>query len=255
MDVCGCKGCDLPVYALGMCNKHWHRNRKYGTPFAVKARSWEMRGLSAPERFGKQVKFTEGCWEWVGPADKDGYGVFRGVFEDVPYQRAHRYSWALHNKQQIPKGMLICHQCDNPKCVNPDHLFIGTGGDNMRDKVAKGRHNAPKGAAAPTAILTEAQAQAILGDPRPYALIAADYGVQPSTIGSVKARVSWAHLEGEVAKNHPNNRKGKGTKLTAEIVRAIKASTEQGKTLAERYGVSPQLITNIRKRRTWAHVE
>lgn len=258
MEICGCKGCDLPVVALGMCNKHWQRNRKYGTPFAVKTRTWEMRGLAAPERFGKQVKFTDNCWEWAGPTDKDGYGIFRGEFEGVAYQRAHRYSWALHNKQNIPKGILACHKCDNPRCVNPDHIFLGTGADNMRDKIEKGRQRAPKGAAAYHSILSEAQAQAVLADPRAYAVIAADYGVKASTIGSIKARVSWTHLDGEAVKNphaRSSNRRGKGTKLTAEIVKAIKASTEPGKQLAERYGVSPQLITNIRKRRTWAHIE
>lgn len=258
MEICGCKECDLPVLALGMCNKHWQRNRKYGSPFALKSQSWEMRGLAAPERFGKQIKFTDNCWEWSGPTEKDGYGIFKGVYEGQSYQRAHRYSWALHNRQNVPKGMMICHRCDNPRCVNPDHLFVGDGGDNMRDKIAKNRHNIPKGELSISAILTEAQALVILADPRPYALIAVDYGVAATTIGSIKAKASWAHLEVESVKNplaRANNRKGKGTKLTEESARAILASTEPGSVLANRYGCSRGLITNIRKRRVWAHIE
>jgi hypothetical protein len=163
----------------------------------------------------------------------------------------------LHNKQNIPSGMLVCHKCDNPRCVNPDHLFLGTGLDNTRDMIAKGRHRYLNGAQAPNVILTEEQARKILGDPRPYAKIAADYGVAATTIGSIKARMSWAHLDVEVVKNpHPraNNRKGKGSKLTEADARAILTSTDSGRDLAERYGVSPGLITNIRKRRTWAHI-
>lgn len=257
MDICGCKGCNLPVLALGMCNKHWQRNRKYGSPFAVKTHAGAMRGLTAPERFGLQMKMTEECWIWAAGLDADGYGRFRGVYEGMQYTRAHRYSWALHNRQNIPKGMLVCHRCDNPRCVNPDHLFLGTDSDNMRDKIAKNRHNVPKGELNRRAILTEAQALAILGDPRPYAQIAADYGVTAPTIGSIKNRESWAHLEVEVVKNSAPraNRKGKGTKITEADVREILKAEKSGTELAEQFGVSRGLICNIQKRRTWAHVQ
>jgi len=256
MDVCGCKGCNLPVISLGMCNKHYQRNRKYGSPFSTMSHSGNMVGLSAPERFNLQFKPTEDCWIWAAATDSDGYGIFKGVYDGVPYQRAHRYSWALHNRRNVPKEALVCHKCDNPRCVNPDHLFLGTPGDNMRDKIAKHRHNIPKGELSPQAILTEADALKILADPRPYAQIAADYGVAATTIGSVKAKVSWAHLEVESVNGHNRglSRRGKGSKLDEEKVRYIRASAEPGIELAERFGVSKGMITNIRKRRSWAHV-
>jgi hypothetical protein len=257
--ICCIKECDLPVLALGMCNKHWQRNRKYGSPAATMAHSGTMVGLSAPERFARQMKTAgpDECWPWAAGTDKDGYGIFRGVYDGVEYQRATRYSWALHNRQQVPKGILVCHSCDNPRCVNPNHLFLGTTLENNMDKIAKGRDGGPKGSLNHHAVLTEAQALEVLADPRPYAQIAADYGVTASTIGSVKAKSSWAHLDAPSVKNphaRANNRKGKGTKITAADVLAIRASQEMGVTLAKRYGVSPGLICNIIKRRTWAHV-
>ncbi len=258
MDVCQCKGCELPVIALGMCNKHYLRNRKYGSPFAVKSHSGLMKGLSAPERFSRQMKMTEdGCWTWAAGMDKDGYGRFRGEYDGQKYTFAHRYSWALHNKKNVPKGMLVCHSCDNPRCVNPDHLFVGTEADNMADMVSKNRQHIPFGVVNHRAVITEEQALRILADPRPYTQIAADFGVAASTIGSIKAKKSWAHLDAPAIKNpiaRANNRKGKGTKLTAGDVIAIRASDESGVALAAKYGVSKGLICNILKRRTWAHV-
>lgn len=256
MKECCIKGCDLPVLCLGLCNKHWRRNRKYGSPVALKSHSGSMKGLSARERFDLQMKVTEDCWLWAAGCDKDGYGRFVAEYEGVKYQKAHRYSWALHNRQQVPKDMLVCHKCDNPRCVNPDHLFLGTPGDNMRDKIAKNRHNIPRGELAPKAILTEEQATAILVDPRPYAQMAADYGVAASTIGSVKSRHSWAHLEVEKVVKGPriSGKKGKGSKVNEAIVKEILASSKAGKDLAEQFGISRQLVCNIQKRRIWAHV-
>lgn len=91
------------------------------------------------ERFWSGVnKFghPKGCWIWTRYRDEDGYGHFNIHRKDI---LAHRFSWMIHNSLPIPDGMLICHDCDNPPCVNPDHLFIGTHQDNRQDAVNKGR--------------------------------------------------------------------------------------------------------------------
>ena len=79
----------------------------------------------------------EKCWPWQGAKLKTGYGV---VKHRCKQYKAHRASFAIH-RGQIPGGMLVCHHCDNPSCVNPSHLFLGTSQDNMTDKVQKGRQS------------------------------------------------------------------------------------------------------------------
>ena len=191
--ICGIKECNLPVLTLGLCNKHWRRNKKFGSPMAVSCHSGSNRGLPAEERFAKGVIKTDGCWVWKLSRDKNGYGMFRGMIGQTEFTRAHRYSYALHTGDMLI-GMQALHTCDNPSCVNPAHLFSGTNADNMRDKAEKGRSRVPKGELNGKAILTERQVLRILKDPRPYVEIAAQYDVKPSTIGSVKQRKSWKHI-------------------------------------------------------------
>src|SRR5687767_4720826 len=87
------------------------------------------------ERFWEKVRKTDGCWLWTASRNAKGYG-------QIMYQRrpihAHRVSWQLANGP-IPDGLCVLHRCDNPQCVNPGHLFLGTIVDNNRDMFAKGR--------------------------------------------------------------------------------------------------------------------
>ncbi len=91
-------------------------------------------------RFWSKVNKTDNCWNWLACKTKDGYGR---IFIKDKVLLAHRVSWAIHDGQ-IPKGLQVLHRCDNPSCVNPAHLFLGTVSDNMRDSVAKGRNSNSK---------------------------------------------------------------------------------------------------------------
>lgn len=89
-------------------------------------------------RFWKYVKRTDYCWIWTGCTIRHGYGVIN-AFPRSRSLKAHRLSWELHYGS-IPEGMCVLHKCDNPPCVNPSHLFLGTQTDNMQDMIRKRRH-------------------------------------------------------------------------------------------------------------------
>ena len=103
---------------------------------ACRACYWKNRIESGPARFERKIKKTNSCWIWAGTVNNVwGYGQF--VCGKKQW-RAHRYSWHL-NRGPIPDGMEVCHSCDVRLCVNPDHLWLGTQLDNMRDMAKKGR--------------------------------------------------------------------------------------------------------------------
>lgn len=102
------------------------------TSRAGKAR-WGNR--SVEERFWSFVEKSEGCWTWVGMIGTTGYGQF---WDGHHLSKAHRFSYRLH-KGELPSELHVCHSCDNPLCVNPAHLWLGTDADNLRDMWAKGR--------------------------------------------------------------------------------------------------------------------
>tara|TARA_Y100000780_G_scaffold103280_1_gene93782 strand:+ start:730 stop:1185 length:456 start_codon:yes stop_codon:yes gene_type:complete len=81
---------------------------------------------------------SNGCWEWSNYKNSKGYGT---VKKKGKLYGAHRLSWAHFNKREIPEGLHVLHKCDNPSCINPEHLFIGTNQDNVDDRVSKNRNN------------------------------------------------------------------------------------------------------------------
>lgn len=93
------------------------------------------------DRFIEKVEKTDSCWNWTAGKYRGGYGQFRRLVDGKwTMAKTHRYSYEYF-KGAIPKGYQICHTCDNPSCVNPEHLFAGTHKDNMQDMVKKGRRS------------------------------------------------------------------------------------------------------------------
>ena len=154
--------------------------------------------MDEAERFWSKVNKTDGCWEWTGSLDRGGYGTFR----DGTLVRAHRYSYVLHHPLTIdlwehPK-MCVCHRCDNRKCVNPSHLFLGSYADNNKDMMTKGRGNKAKGEKQ-NAKLTEAQVREIrikyANGGIIHQQLALEYEVSKSVIGCIIRRENWSHLD------------------------------------------------------------
>ena len=153
-------------------------------------------------RFCQKVdtKDPSGCWVWTGARSKAGYGQIRVDGKGGKAIYAHRYIWGLLNGV-IPAGMDICHKCDNPPCVNPAHLFLGTEEDNMQDMMEKGRYGERKwtghpGEKNPHHKLTAKQVVKIKealrkNEPGTTKKLAAEYGVAYTTIYSIKRGDNW----------------------------------------------------------------
>jgi hypothetical protein len=135
--------------------------------------------------FSRFVKLDNGCWQWRSHTDKDGYGVLPGTRKNI---RAHRLSYEIHTGS-IPDEMLVCHHCDNPGCVNPDHLFVGTQKDNALDALNKGRHYI--GEKNGRAKLTKENVNEILTSSMNGRQLAARFGVSKSTINNVRRGATW----------------------------------------------------------------
>lgn len=146
--------------------------------------------IAAAERFELYVDRSEGCWLWRGTIGAGGYGQIR--VDGVKIQ-AHRFSYE-HHRGPIPTGLHVMHSCDNPPCVNPEHLSVGSRSDNMRDMASKRRGNAHHNDQRhPSARLTDAQVAeirrlAVRGIPRRD--IARQFGVSESHTGNLITRRS-----------------------------------------------------------------
>ena len=157
----------------------------------TKRRFWEKIAVPADEN---------SCWEWTAYRAAKGYGRFK---LDGRMQGAHRVAWRLVNGD-IPEGegahgTCVLHRCDNPSCVRPDHLFLGTNADNVRDRNEKGRQARQRGQAHGRAKLTREKVYAIRADTRLQREIAADHGIDRRTVSDIKRHKRWAHLPDLVA--------------------------------------------------------
>ena len=190
---CSVDNCSNKYYAKGYCEKHYQRVKKYGSHNAG------IKNHETPEiRFWRFVnkKSNSECWNWNGNK-VSGYGRFSIGAKSLGNVLAHRFSWEMHNNKEIPKGMVVMHSCDNPLCVNPSHLNIGTYMENTHDMLKKGRHTyiAHVGEKNGKSVLNEKIVREIRQSNMNHAELGRFYGVATSTIRGVRSGRTWVHVE------------------------------------------------------------
>lgn len=152
--------------------------------------------ISVEERFWNSVQKTETCWLWTAGKDSDEYGWLYAGQDPISKKSfslsAHRYSYELHYGP-IPEGMFVCHTCDNPSCVNPAHLFLGTPQDNSLDRNSKGRHE--YGVNHWKSKLTEDQVREIRSSNLGLSELGRKYGVSPQAIQKIRKRITWKEVD------------------------------------------------------------
>jgi hypothetical protein len=140
------------------------------------------------------------CWNWLGFLNRGANRKYGSIKVDGKSVSAHRFSWEFYNDSKVPVGMIVMHKCDNPKCVNPIHLCIGTHKENMNDMTLKNRQakgndfvnrKPATGSKNGLAKLTELQAMEIFKDNRSQRKIASQYGVSQAVVHNIKSKKTW----------------------------------------------------------------
>lgn len=155
--------------------------------------------ITPEQRFWSKVVKSETCWIWAANRTSDGYGSFSLRGRQVG---AHRVAFVFASGAEIPKGLCVCHRCDNPACVNPEHLFLGSHAENMRDASRKNRmHPGERNPISKlnSEIVREMRRRWVGGETARS--LAAEFGVHHSVVQSAVSGKSWAHVGGVIGRS------------------------------------------------------
>lgn len=187
-----CKRCDKEF-------KAFRTNGKSDPKFCSRRCYWPERTKEylleiLKESYTSHVVKQKGCWDWSGSFDKDGYGQI-SCCRELKICKAHRASWIIH-RGPIPEGLSVLHKCDNKKCTNCDHLFLGTTFENSRDLVYKDKQL--KGENNGAAKLCDEQVREIKKDLQhgvSGSYLGRKYGISKTTISQIKLGKTWKHVK------------------------------------------------------------
>jgi HNH endonuclease len=191
------------IWKHGLIDQHTTVEQACGNPLCVRPEHLQVQ--TDADRFWSKVKKTNSCWLWIGNHYHGWYGRVRICGRS---EGTHRAAWIL-TYGPVPDGMWVLHKCDNPLCVRPNHLFLGTSKDNVADCVAKDRQfrgkrdNAylwKRGEDHHSHKLIEADVRELRrlwesGEVSNKTALARRFGVDPSTVRSVLNRTNWAHVK------------------------------------------------------------
>lgn len=207
----------------------------------TKANKINLEDVNEEAFHNKYVKLQSGCWEWVGPKNWHGYGMYYQRYKKF---RAHRLSYFLKNPE-FDQSLVICHKCDNPLCVNPDHLFPGTMMDNVEDMIEKGRQKKKNGS---TTAITKAIAKELyefcLENPTTsFRQLGEKFGFDHKSVKLAMSKIS------------PVPVRKKGYKINQEIADKIRwhyrVSDETQTDLAKKYSLNLSNVHNVLKNKIW----
>ncbi len=199
---CTCKVCSVEFH---VSPERFHRGTgrfcslecvRQFTGYVGKVKTYKKKSFEYLFRKHVGDKDENGCMLWTGGTTPGGYGVMMTRTPNRKGLPAHRVAWQFAYGE-IPEGMQVCHHCDRPACVNPEHLFLGTTQDNTADRDFKGRQ--ARGVKHGRAKLTEEDVRTIRNryvlEDITYKKLGAEYGIDATVIGCIVRREKWKHLE------------------------------------------------------------
>lgn len=194
-----CKEWSTPAYRVTVA--YWERRRFCSDACARKGMVGQKRSRASSTRERRIVRFwakvqkgnPDECWEWIGARETAGYGFMFLQSKPPRWLKAHRFSYEIHYGP-IPEGLFVCHTCDNPPCVNPAHLWVGTLAENTADMVKKGRSPNNAGENNPRSKITWEQRDAIellVKSGRSQTEVAKMYGIAQANVSAIILGKHW----------------------------------------------------------------